>query len=468
MSQARGSGPDDPHGPETLQVAGGPSPGGDGTVQRFTLTVVDGPNRVAGWRSTGERATLGSHPSCDLVIDDPTVSRFHCELQLDPLGARVRDLGSRNGTVVDGMRIIEGYLRSGSLVRLGTSVVRFELQREHLRLALSSRTRYGDVVGVSAAMRGVFAVLEHAAPTDATVLIEGETGTGKEVVAAAVHQESPRRDGPFVVVDCGAIPPDLLESELFGHERGAFTGAAARRIGAFEEASGGTVFLDEIGELPPDLQPKLLRVLEQRQVRRIGANQYLPVDVRVVAATNRDLRAAINAGQFRPDLYFRLAVVRVALPPLRSRPDDIPVLVERILERLGTSPGDAAPLRAPDFLAGLARAAWPGNVRELRNYLERCVVFRQALPLGDDPPPAGEPPDAAGPPATDDDQLDVSGLTFAEARRQALAGFERRYLGALLRAHGGRMVDAARAAGIDRVYLYKLLRRHGLHRPRSR
>ncbi len=312
-------------------------------------------------------------------------------------------------------------------------------------------TQLGPLVGASPAMRVAFAALARAARTDATVLIEGETGTGKEGAAEALHVASPRRDGPLVVVDCGALPANLLESELFGHEKGAFTGATARRIGAFEEARGGTIFLDEIGELPLDLQPKLLRVLERKDIRRLGSNARAPVDVRIVAATNRDLRTAVNAGRFRSDLYFRLAVVKVQLPPLRKRADDIPLLVERLLTRIGASPELVAALCTPAFLGRLKGFAWPGNVRELRNYLERCVVFQRELPLGDDVE------------AVDSSRArTVDRGVYADARRRALDAFEKRYLEQLLVAHGGRVDGMAAEAGLHRVSLYRLLRRHGL------
>jgi DNA-binding NtrC family response regulator len=295
-------------------------------------------------------------------------------------------------------------------------------------------------------MREVYAVLERATPTDTTILLEGETGTGKGLAAASVHKVSPRRDGPFVVVDCGAIPANLLESELFGHEKGAFTGADARRIGAFEDASGGTIFLDEIGELPLDLQPKLLRVLESRELRRVGGNRTIPVDVRVVAATNRDLRAEVNAGRFRSDLYFRLAVVKVRLPSVRERPEDIPGLVEEFLRAMAPPAEAAARLRGAEFLADLVRHPWPGNVRELRNHLERCLVFQDAGRLP-------EPEHAAPAPGSS---------PYADARRRALDEWERSYLDGLLRRFPGKVAQAAAAAGLDRAYLYKLLRKHGL------
>ncbi len=417
-------------------------------IQRFELAVIEGTANGARYQSDGQVATIGSHALCSLVIADPTVSRFHCEIRLGDDGARVRDTGSLNGTVVDGVRIVEGFLRSGSVLRLGRTAVRFDFASIAGRLVLSSSRRFGELIGESTAMREVFAYLERLAPTNATVLLEGETGTGKTAAARSLHQSSPRRAGPFVMVDCGAIPPNLLESELFGHERGAFTGADARRIGAFEEASGGTLFLDEIGELPGELQPKLLGVLENRCVRRIGGTGAIPVDVRLIAATNRDLRSEINASRFRPDLYFRLAVVRVELPPLRRRPEDIPLLATELLGRLGAEPDRIANLLDDAMVARLTRFAWRGNIRELRNYLERSLVFE------DMPMQEGTAPRVAAP-------VDAS-LPFSDARSRAIAEFERTYLVELLERHGGRVAEAAAAAGIDRTYFYRLLRRHGL------
>ena len=425
-------------------------PAGPGAVRRFHLTVVEGPARGAVWQSTGDRCSIGSHHRNDLIIDDRTVSRFHCEIAVDEDRVRVRDQKSRNGTVLDGVTVVEAHLRAGSLLRLGKTVIRFELGPELNRLPLSEDTRFGSLQGVSPAMRAAFAMLARAAESDATVLLEGETGTGKSQAALSVHRKGARSEGPFVIVDCGAILGNLLESELFGHEKGSFTGATDRRIGAFEEASGGTLFLDEIGELPLDLQPKLLRVLEAREVRRVGANTYRPVDVRVIAATNRDLRGDVNAGRFRADLYFRLAVVTIAMPPLRRRPEDIPALVEEILASLRASPEAAAPLRSPELLAQLRGGAWSGNVRELRNYIERCLILGTI-----DPAPEG------GTPAEEGFVVDPT-AAYATERERALADFERRYFKALLRLHDGKVSRAAAAAGIDRTYCYRVLRRHAI------
>jgi two-component system response regulator GlrR len=421
------------------------------TVRSFTLTVVEGPEKDEKWQSASDHCSIGSHPSNDFTIDDPTVSRFHCEIRIDKKGARIRDIDSRNGTMVDGLWVNDGYLRGGCMIRLGRSAVRFQFGSERHRVPVSSRTEFGSLVGTSNAMRTVFALLEMAAESDATVLIEGETGTGKEGAAEAVHAASARRDKPFITVDCSAIPENLMESEMFGHERGAFTGAAGRRVGAFEEASSGTIFLDEIGELPQDLQPKLLRVLEQREIRRIGSNVHQPVDVRVIAATNRDLRTEVNAGRFRSDLYFRLAVVKIPLPPLRNRPDDIPILAERVLKSLNAKPDRINSLMTPELVASMQHAAWPGNVRELRNYLERCLVFREPLPVGDVEV------------AASDNRFHIDArISYDESRRRAVNDFEREYVRALLKLHSGNVSEAARAAGLHRVYLHRLISRHQL------
>ncbi|NOJ82390.1 sigma 54-interacting transcriptional regulator [Myxococcus xanthus] len=420
------------------------------TVRRFRLTVAEGPNIGTTWESTGDTCSVGSHPLNDFAVEDPTVSRFHCEVRIGPRGPQVKDLDSLNGVIVDGVQVVEGVLRSGSLLRLGRVVLRFDFSAENNRLPLSENSRFGTLVGASVAMRGCFAMMERAAGRDVTVLLEGETGTGKSQAALAIHQASPRRDAPFLIVDCGAIPAHLLESELFGHEKGAFTGAVQRRAGVFEEADGGTVFLDEIGELPAELQPKLLRVLENREIRRVGSNTYQPVNVRLVAATHRDLRAEVNAGRFRSDLFFRLAVLRLLLPPLRQRPEDLPMLVEGILDLLGADRERTAALRTQDFLARLRHAAWPGNVRELRNYLERCLVFEEAVELSE------EEAHRSGPPEVDPSQ------PYADQRRHVVDDFERRYLRALLEKHQGKVAQAAVTAGMDRVHLYRLLRRHGI------
>ena len=413
-------------------------------IRRFRVEIIDGPQ----WAEPAPRCAVGSHPSNDLVIEDTTVSRFHCELAIADTLVRVRDLGSLNGTCAGPIQITDALVPGGTVLRLGNSDLRIHVDEQETELASSEHSSFGPLIGESDVMREVFSQLEKIAASDATLLVQGETGTGKEGVAEAVHDASARASGPFVVVDCSAIPANLLESELFGHEVGAFTGATERRVGAFEQASGGTLFLDEIGELPTELQPKLLRALESRVIRRVGG-KTVHCDLRIIAATNRDLRAEVNRGAFRADLYFRLAVVKVELPPLRERAEDIPLLVEHLLQRIGAAPHAITELTQRDFVAALAEASWPGNVRELRNHLEQCVVFgERRLPNTPRTPH----------PATN---IDAS-LPYDVARRQALDSFERGYVLALLERHEGNVMAAARAAGLNRAYLYRLLNRHGV------
>jgi DNA-binding NtrC family response regulator len=418
-------------------------------VQAFELHVQPKGNPPFVWRSKGATCSIGTHPSNDLVIDAAQVSRFHCELELSPRGLKVKDLASSNGTVLDGVGVVEAWVRSGSQLALGPVVIEVRLIGEEVAIPASDSDSFGGLVGGSPLMRTVFAQLERAAVSDITVLIEGETGTGKEEAAAALHARSSRAAERFVVIDCSALPANLMESELFGHERGAFTGAEASRAGAFEEANGGTVFLDELGELPVELQPKLLRVLEAREFRRVGSTAPRRTDVRVIAATNRDLRQEINAGRFRADLYFRIAVLRVMIPPLRAHPEDLPRLVRKLLAGLGASPEQTEALCTPSLLATVRAATWPGNVRELRNYLERCLLFSSDLPLAAE----GAAP---VPPV-----VDVS-KPLATERRRHVDAFEREYVRSLLAIHGGRVTEAAAAAGVDRAYLYRLIKRLGL------
>jgi two-component system response regulator GlrR len=412
----------------------------------FRVIALDGsaPGSVLARESLS--VSIGSHPSNDVVLDDRLVSRFHCEIVASAVGVTLKDVGSRNGTYLDGVRVGLAHVRDASVVRIGQRALRIELEGRRRVPRISSATRFGELVGESAAMRTTFAMLEQAAASDATVLLDGETGTGKERAAESIHAASPRKGRPFVVVDCGALPANLIESELFGHERGAFTGAVGRRTGAFEAAQGGTIFLDEIGELPIEMQSRLLRALESRTVQRVGATGRTPVDVRVIAATHRDLRAEVNERRFRGDLYHRLAVVRIRLPALRERPEDLPVLVRHLLGGMRATTEAIEQLAAPESIARLRRGAWSGNVRELRNHLESALV------LGE------ETEDDAAAPAIEGSAIDLS-LGFVEARRRAARDFERRYLGALLDAHGDDVAAAAAAAGVDRTYVYRILRR---------
>ena len=417
-------------------------------VQRFRLRGLGGELEGKSFDSSSDRLQIGSHPLNEVEVRDRTVSRFHCEVFVDRDGrAWVKDLGSRNGTRVNGVRVREAELQEGMVLRVGQLELVFTPLAERNELPVAPVTSFGTLVGSSVPLRTAFAQLGKAAAKDVTVLLTGESGTGKSEAAELLHEQSGRAAKPLRVVDCAAVPANLLESELFGHERGAFTGAIQRRVGVFEEAEGGTVFLDEVGELPLDLQPKLLRVLEAREVRRLGANRYLPVDVRVVAATNRDLRAEVNVGRFRPDLYFRLAVLTVRLPPLRERPGDIPLIAKQLLGRLTLDEETRRALAEPAFLSRLQLSPWPGNVRELRNHLERCAALQEALqPASEDPSPQHL------------DALDVS-IPFSEARRRLLDTFEQGYVRALLDRHDGNVSRAAATAGVDRAHLHRIMRR---------
>ena len=325
------------------------------------------------------------------------------------------------------------------------STLRIPQPRPRAPLALPEEPAFAGMTGRSPLMRKVFSLLAKAAGSNATVLLHGETGTGKEIAARSIHSQSSRAQAPFVVVDCGAIPPHLIESELFGHVRGAFTGAASNRQGLFAIASGGTIFLDEIGELPAELQPKLLRALERREIKPVGGSAYLPIDVRVIAATNRELRAEVAAGSFRRDLYYRLAVLEIRLPPLRERIEDLLPLVECFLHELGATGEAGTPMRTEEFRAKIHSHAWPGNVRELRNYVERCLAL--------DCQPAIE--DSSCAPSDPTGEL-------CQPLKAAREVFEKRYLEALLHRYENNMSQAARAAQIDRASLYRMLWRHGL------
>jgi two-component system response regulator GlrR len=411
-------------------------------VRECRLTVLGGEQAGRRYEFAAHRIVVGADARADVVLDEPSLSKFHCELRIVDGLTFVRDLGSRNGTLVDQVPVIEAPLRDGATLTLGRTQLRFDVGSREVELALSPRDRFGKLRGASIAMRSIYPVLEAAATTTSTVLLLGESGTGKDLAAESIHLESTRRDGPFVVVDCGAIPGQLLEAELFGHEAGAFTGATTTRIGAFEAAAGGTVLLDEIGELALELQPKLLRAIDRREIQRIGGTRRIPVDVRVIAATNRNLEAEINARRFRSDLYFRLAVLVVTMPPLRARTTDIPILVQTILDSLGDRDSAMAQALANgELLTEIMRHGWPGNVRELRNYVESCLARQESALTS---VPSAEP------------TIDIT-LPLRAVRERWLRHVERRYLEELLAAHRGNVSAAARAAGIDRVHMHRLL-----------
>jgi DNA-binding NtrC family response regulator len=425
--------------------------------------VVSGPDQGKEHVLDEGTTMVGTHPDNDLVLTDATVSRYHLEIRVRRDGIEVRDLDTTNGTKHGGARIGSVVLTGAARLRLGKHT---ELDVEpvdtNVELGEWPRDRFGDVLGTTAPMKRLFALLAKAAPTDATILLQGETGTGKEAIAEAVHLHSRRAKGPFVVVDCGSIPHELIASELFGHAKGSFTGAAADKQGLIEAANRGTLFLDEIGELALDLQPQLLRVLDRRQVRRVGETHSIDVDIRVIAATHRDLRAMVKAGRFREDLYYRLAVVATHVPPLRERKADIPALATWFAEKMGR--GSFA--QSPSLLDQLMRHDWPGNVRELRNVVERALSLGDAalLDLGD----AAARPSAAGEPAARrQERPDVLEMPFKEAKAQLVEAFERDYLSALLARHHGNISRAAAEAGIDRNYIHRLVKKYGLEVDRS-
>jgi transcriptional regulator with PAS, ATPase and Fis domain len=419
------------------------------------LRVIEGLDRGMTCKLEPPAIRIGTGAGSHLRLQDRAVSRLHCEIRIVGDATRIFDCGSTNGTYVDGVRVYEANLAAGASVRVGATVVSVATGRESCSVELSARHQFGEVIGASTEMRRLYAILEKIAPTDTTVLIRGETGTGKELVARAIHDASARAGFPFIVVDCGAIAENLIESELFGHVRGAFSGAISERRGLFEEANGGTLFLDEIGELPPALQPRLLRVIESFEVRRVGGNTSKRVDVRVLAATNRSLTESINAGTFREDLYYRLAVVEVELPPLRTRRADIALLAQHFIRRYA---GDKESL-SNEMLASLATRAWPGNVRELRNFIERSV----SLGYGPTPGPDAGSAAAPGTPLPADIATIVpTHLPLKDARAAWNEQFEMLYVKALLAKTKGNVTRAAELAGINRRSLQRIIAGLGL------
>jgi transcriptional regulator with PAS, ATPase and Fis domain len=427
------------------------------TYPKTRIVVVAGPDAGAQLDVAGSLVRIGKAEDNDLVLLDETVSRRHCEIESGELGVRVRDVGSTNGVWIGGIRVLDvvldGALKVPATLTLGDTQISLTKLDEKVERLRASTDRFGDVIGASPRMRELFADLERIAATDLSLLVEGETGTGKDVIAEAVHRASTRAGSPFVVFDCGAVAPNLAESELFGHERGAFTGAVTTRPGVFEEADGGTLFLDEIGELPKDLQPKLLRVLEKREVRRLGSTKTIPVDVRIVAATNRSLQAEVQRGLFREDLFFRLAGTHVSVPPLRERMSDLPRLVEHFLS-LEDPPRSVHEVCGEAWEMLLAHR-WPGNVRELRNAVRRLLVTPDRL-VAAGPAEAPRPSPSTAPEPTG------AFLPLRLARREASDRFERGYLSNVLSRTAGNVSRAASIAEVSRQMMQKLMRKHGM------
>ncbi len=444
--------------------------GGDSTIPLATLLKLAAPAslelpvchlEVVQGAGTGtaigplDKVTLiGRESWCDLAVDDPAASSRHCEVRLGPEGARLLDRRSTNGTFLGSNRVVELYLEDGDRFRIGQSAIVFHRPSGTRSVDVTPVDITGTVLGRSEAMLEVLDLLKRVASRKVPLLLTGETGTGKTCVARALHQASGREN--FVQVNCGALPEGLIESELFGHERGAFTGADHRRTGLFEEANGGTIFLDEIGELPLHLQPRLLTVLEEGSIRRVGSSRAIDVDFRLVAATNLSLEQAVEEGRFREDLYYRLNVVPVELPPLRKRTEDIPLLAQFLLARAAAEADSPAARLDEDALQALVGHGWPGNVRELDNVIRRAVALTDSesitaadLKMG----PLRSSPAEAG--------FDRS-LPFHEYKQQVMEHHEREYIEEALTAANGNVSEAARNSGLSRQHLFSLLKRYRL------
>jgi len=426
----------------------------------FVLSVCEGPDTgKTFWVSPDHpsRTLIGKSHACDVQLADPSVSRRHAAVEVVGHRLKLADLGSTNGTVVDGLPVLQAYLVGGELIRIGSTALRLERGQPADPSPAPERTSFGTMLGQSPAMQRLYPLCWRLAQTNVPVIIEGETGVGKEQLAESIHLGGPRQKGPFVILDCTAVAPTLIESELFGHEKGAFTGASSQHQGVFERADGGTLFIDEIGDMPLPLQAKLLRTVERLQFTRLGGNEMHSVDVRVLAATRRDLDREVQLGRFRDDLFHRLAVVRIELPPLRNREGDVALLARHFWKHFG---GD------PDELPGALLQTWqdcpwPGNVRELRNAVARRIALGDLGELANMPSP---PPSAGGPAAVH--QVGAHGdsiaailaleLPLADARQRTLAEFEQRYVERILDQHGGNVTRAAAAAGITRRQLQRL------------
>lgn len=437
----------DPHDTVTKLDLSRPA---DAPPATFVLETIEGPDRgrALELNSTAPgRVLVGTSPACDLRLTDGLVSRRHCALEATAAGLRVTDLRSTNGTFVDRVQIVEALLQGDEVLRVGQTLFRVE-RGERAVAPVPAGSGFGRVLGVSLEMQRLYPLCVRLAATSVPVVIEGETGTGKEVLAESLHEQGPRAKEPFIIFDCTAVPAELIESELFGHERGAFTGAVSARRGVFEQAHHGTLFIDEIGDLPLELQPKLLRALERGEVRRVGSERWTKADVRVIAATRRDLDHEVQQGRFRDDLFHRLAVARIELPPLRQRVGDVELLARTFWAALRGAP---SALEA-SVIGRWASEPWPGNVRELRNAVARHLA------LGDLQPAIVDRLERDGARLAGDsiERLLAMKLPFTVGRDRILEEFERRFVERLLAEHGGDVASAASASGIGRRYFQKL------------
>ena len=439
------------------------------TYRRCRIAVTEGPDVGRRLETEKDLIRIGAQDDNDLMIRDPAVSRYHLEVHKRDGEYVIVDNGSTNGTFVGSLRVKEAVIRRRGEIQVGDSTLLFEPLETELVFEPSGAERCVDLVGRSVPMREIYTVIDRVAPTELTILVTGETGTGKELVARALHTKSRRSGGPFVTLDCSALPPTLIESALFGHERGAFTGADQAYAGVFERAHGGTLFLDELGELPVELQPKLLRALERGEIQRLRGDSTIRVNVRVIGATNRDLQQMVEAATFRGDLYYRLAVIRLALPALRERTGDIPLIVEEFFRRHGNElidTGVRARRVGPGAMAALSRYHFPGNVRELMNILRRAAVFAAGdeITVADLPEEvtSGAGPASAAPEVASTMPMPDASVPFKDAKATVLDAFERQYLQDLLGRHNHNISKAAREAGIDRRHLYRLLDKYAI------
>ena len=442
------------------------------TVETCSVVIVKGENSGQKLTFSKDVIRIGAHSKCDLIINDGTVSRFHCEILKHNRGYRLVDEGSTNGTYVGRLRVRDVDLYSGCEFQIGNTTLSFTPELEKLSLEEVQLNSYGPLIGGSGEMRSIYALSNKIAPSDLSVVIHGETGTGKELVAQALHQFSRRADQPLVVFDCSAVPEHLIESELFGHERGAFSGAIRQHAGVFEQADGGTLFLDELGELAYSLQPKLLRALESGMIRRVGGEKAIKVDVRVISATNRNLEEMVRDNRFRQDLYYRLAKVQLHLPPLRDRGQDILMIAEHFLERLNQQNIGYRSIQGitPNAMQQLMAWEWPGNVRELRNVIERAFAFADrelihSSDLSTQMQTVHARRDSASHAAPSINFDIPESFSLKEAKERLISNFEKEYLLQLLERHQNNISAVSREAGIDRRHVYRLMKKYGLNSP---
>ena len=418
----------------------------------YELKVVKGPDKGLARVFRKKEVVVGTGEDVDFVLSDPTVSRRHFSIYFDGTGLRLKDEGSRNGTFIGDLRVVQVFITKDTVLRVGSTKIKLRFKQERVSFRVSESVNFGGLQGKSFVMREVFARLKAAAASDVTVLITGESGTGKEVAARAIHEFSDRAEGPFVVFDCSATSKELMESELFGHVKGAFTNAMEDRKGAVREADGGTLFIDEVGELPLPLQAKLLRLLDKKEVKPLGADGYVKVDVRIIAATNRDLEGLVEKGEFRKDLYYRLAVLKIVMPPLRERMEDIPLLVEALLKELSVKYDVPLDGFTREEMQRLMTYSWPGNVRELKNYLETMMVLGKGIEL---------PSQTRGKGSFMGYER-LLDMPYHQAKELLITDFDRQYFSRLLQENGGNISRAARAAGIHRKTLEYILKKLSL------